>query len=370
MLFPHCPNPKCIHFSAPKQKNWFSIHSSYHTEAFGTVQRYICNDCKRTFSSQTFSIDYYAKKVIDYEELLQQLVTSSGVNDISRHLEVSSDTVQNRCERLARSAMAIHARLLKKLPMRESMAADGLESFSFSQYYPNHINIFAGSESEFIYETGFANLRRKGRMTSRQKLIRKKLETRGRADPGAIEKSVRSLTEDLIQFLMKKKVVHKLLFTDMHRAYTRSFAKTEHFLHFFIRVMTSSRSARTMDNSMFPINYIDRQIRKDISDHVRETVKFAKSPAAMMIRFILYRHYHNCMIPWRVKEARKKKDTTHAEKAGITRKKLRKAVSKYWLKRAFLSRVNLGAAEKKTWLCEWRNPGVESGRYDPLYVKV
>ncbi len=28
------------------------------------------------------------------------------------------------------------------------------------------------------------------------------------------------------------------------------------------RVMTSSRSARTMDNPMLPINYIDRQIRK------------------------------------------------------------------------------------------------------------
>ncbi len=35
------------------------------------------------------------------------------------------------------------------------------------------INIFAGSKSEFIYETGFANLRLKGRMTSRQKLIRR-----------------------------------------------------------------------------------------------------------------------------------------------------------------------------------------------------
>ncbi len=35
-----------------------------------------------------------------------------------------------------------------------------------------------------------------------------------------------------------------------------------------------------------------------------------------------------------------------------------------------MSKVNPGAAEKKIWLCEWRNPGVESGHYDPLYVKV
>ena len=141
MLFPHCPNPECINFSKPGQKSWFSMHTSYHTKAFGRIQHYICSDCRRTFSTQTFSINYYAKKVIDYDILLQQLVTSSGVNDISRHLEVSPDTVQNRCERLARSAMAAHAQLLKKLPMREAVAADGLESFfllpiSSQQYKP------------------------------------------------------------------------------------------------------------------------------------------------------------------------------------------------------------------------------------------
>ncbi len=63
----------------------------------------------------------------------------------------------------------------------------------------------------------------------------------------------------------------------MHKAYTRAFSKTEHFLHFFIRVMVSSRSARTRDNPMFPINCIDRQIRKDILDHVRDTVKFTNT---------------------------------------------------------------------------------------------
>ncbi len=55
----------------------------------------------------------------------QGVFTSSGVNDICCYLEVSSETVPNRCERLARStkgtSKAIHARLLKKLPMRESV---------------------------------------------------------------------------------------------------------------------------------------------------------------------------------------------------------------------------------------------------------
>ena len=118
-------------------------------------------------------------------------------------------------------------------------------------------------------------------MTARQKLIRKKLEAIAKADPKSIEKSFRSLTEDLIHFLMSKKVVHKTLITDLHRSYTRAFAKVKHFLHFFIRVRVSSRAARTKNNPMFPMNYIERQIRKDVSDHSRETVKFAKCPSTL-----------------------------------------------------------------------------------------
>ena len=320
MTFPHCPNPECPNFDNPKDENWFARHGSHHTKAFGTVRRYRCKSCRKTFSAQTFSIDYYAKKVIDYQFLLQQVVTASGLNDISRVMEVSTETVENRCERLARSCLAIHSDLLQELTLIEDLAADGFESFSHSQHFPNNINIFVGAKSEFIYAQSFANLRRKGRMTPQQKKKRRELEAIAKADPKAIEKSFRGLVEDLIQFLKEKDVTRKVITTDEHKAYPRAFAKVKEFAQYFIQKTVSSRKARTIGNPLFPVNYIDRQIRKDVSDHVRETVQFAKCPSAMMIRLAIYRYHHNCLIARRVCEERAGNPETHAERAGITRK--------------------------------------------------
>ena len=90
--------------------------------------------------------------------------------------------------------MAEHARPASEEFLPENIAADGFESFSQSQYFPHHINIFAGEKSEYIYALGFSNLRRKGRMTFAQKSKRSLLETLEKADPQAIESSFRNVT--------------------------------------------------------------------------------------------------------------------------------------------------------------------------------
>ena len=370
MTFPHCPNPDCSNFEAPAGENWYIRYGFHPTSAFGQVQRYRCKNCRRTFSDQTFSIDYYAKKVVDYSKIFEHLVTASGLGDIGRAIDVRIETVQNRFERLARCCQAIHSELLPDLPLQENMAADGLESFSESQYFPHHINIFAGSESEFIYSMGFANLRRKGRMTNDQKKRRLELESIEKADPKAIEKSFINIASELIQLLKDKKITGKTLTTDLHKSYTRAFAKIKDFKKYFLHECISSHEARNKNNPLFPVNYIDRQVRKDNCNHVRETVQFSRCPSAMMMRMTLYRHYHNCMIARRVQDARKNDMTTHVEEAGIARTDLEKIIGKYWMKRPFLRKIKLGTEERKTWFSQWRNPGVKINRYIPLYIRV
>ena len=233
----------------------------------------------------------------------------------------------------------------------------------------HHINIFAGEESEYIYALGFSNLRRKGRMTISQKRKRSLLESLEKADPKAIESSFRSLTEHIIQLLDAHKVTKvKRLTTDKHKAYPRAFAKVKNFDQHFQHIAISSRAARTVNSPLFSVNYIDRQIRKDNSDHGRETVKFSRCPSSMMARMVIYRHQHNYVNACRVEEERKGNKETHAERAGLPGDKLREVVKKYSRKRVFLNKVNLSREERMTWLCEWRNPGVRMGRYIPSYI--
>ena len=286
MRFPHCPNPGCIKFANQNDQNWYLKHGIYHSKTQGKIQRYQCKTCRKTFTPRAFSIDYYAKIPLDYSQLFSQLISASGINDISRNMEVAVSTIINRCERLARNCIAIHAELLDAAMIKqaqppddnftpENIAADGFESFSQSQYFPHHINIFAGEKSEYIYALGFSNLRRKGRMTTAQKRKRSLLESLEKADPKAIESSFRSLTENIMQLLDAHKVTKvKRLTTDKHKAYPRAFAKVKNFDQHFQHIALSSRAARTITSPLFSVNYIDRQIRKDNSDHGRETVKF------------------------------------------------------------------------------------------------
>lgn len=49
------------------------------------------------------------------------------------------------------------------------------------------------------------------------------------------------------------------------------------------------------------VNYLDRQIRKDLSDHVRETVQWAKNSNDMMARLVIYQLFRNYLKPFRIR---------------------------------------------------------------------
>jgi transposase-like protein len=80
MIPPYCPYKECPqHFEGKHLKNWYRHFGFHCTDAFGKVQRYQCKSCGRTFSDQTFSLNYYAKRVIDYEQLFRQLRSTAGI---------------------------------------------------------------------------------------------------------------------------------------------------------------------------------------------------------------------------------------------------------------------------------------------------
>jgi len=47
-----------------------------------------------------------------------------------------------------------------------------------------------------------------------------------------------------------------------------------------------SKLYRNYQNLLFVANYLDRQIRKDNANHVRQTIQFAQCPQAMMAKLL------------------------------------------------------------------------------------
>ena len=189
MLPPFCPNPLCQNHLVPQAPHWFVSDGFHPTKAFGAVPRFRCLNCRKTFSAQTFSVDYYAKKVLNYRDLLTRHSQSESLRGMSRALNVSCGTVSNRIDRLSRQALALHAKLRPFANPREPVCIDGLVSFDVSQFFPSEIPLSITSTSRFVLDLSHATRRRSGTMTRQQKKKAERLYPQVQFERAAVSRS-------------------------------------------------------------------------------------------------------------------------------------------------------------------------------------
>ncbi len=134
---PFCPNPRCAHHNvSPQEYRHYWRKIGFHdTLVVGPVQRFRCKACGKTYSTRTFSIQYYTKRSIDLKEIHRSLTKGECISAIARHLGCTLESVQNRIDRLGRSSSAAQASILEGFNAVEHMVADGIESFDLSQYH-------------------------------------------------------------------------------------------------------------------------------------------------------------------------------------------------------------------------------------------
>ena len=120
-----------------------------------------------------------------------------------------------------------------------------------------------------------------------------------------------------------------------------------------------------MSNELFSANYMDRQIRKDCANHVRETVRFSRNVNACMERLWVYFFYHNYRKPYRIGKGEKR---THAECAGIAGEAIGRAVRRYYTRREFLSRSRLAGPMRRVWLRSLKTPLKHGSEYLPQFA--
>ena len=368
---PFCPRQSCPnHHPQNLKPGWYSTAGWYDTIAFGAVDRFRCKSCGKYFSTQTFSIDYYSKRTISYSRLHKHLITTSNIRDMARDFSVSVDVVLNKIERLARNCIAVLQNLQNELILQEHLAADGFESFTVSQYFPCHINLLAGTASQLIYWFDYVTLRRKGRMTDEQKEIRAELEKYFRADPKGIQKSFRRLYLYLSQLIRDARLPSVRLATDEHPAYVRAARghlslKTLKTQGRYTHLRVSSKAPRTMMNPLFAVNYLDRQLRKDLAEHVRETVCFGKNVSRVLDRFVVYATYHNLQKPFREVRGDFR---SHAEVAGLSSENVGSLCYGMYSRRAFYSKAKPEGSLNRVWLRRYLTPLKEKPERLPLHA--
>ncbi|MBN2050185.1 MAG: hypothetical protein JW760_07045 [Spirochaetales bacterium] len=353
---PFCPNPHCsYHTDAGRPSHWFIRKGFYATHSGNRYQRYQCSHCQRRFSSKTFHIDYFAKVTLDYHRLLTYLVSGMSLRALGRAFHRSPKTIAGKISILTRQFIAFNHDNPSVVNLAEDLVADGFESYVVSQYFPNNFNLLIGKDSQFVYDLTYAYLRRKGAMTDAQKKLAVRYRVTDPLPAGQIQVSFTHLLRTaagLLRVSSRKTLL--ILHTDEKKEYVAPLAGyasaglPDPLPLRILHRQTPSSVPRTGTNPLFPANYIDRDIRKDMAEHHRETVCFARNVNASLERLTCYLFHHNFIKAFRINRA-DRTFSSHAVAAGLDARFIRKRLAFLFTRRAFFTRLSLPLPGELLW---------------------
>lgn len=294
---PHCPNRKCKYHNHSGGDWPWRRRGYYHRRTVPKrVQRLECRACGVTFSTQTFSTTYWLKRPDLPRRLFMRLNGCMCARQIARDLQCSPETVTRLVARLGRHCMLYHMMVWAKAPAQGPIVVDGFESFEYSQHHPIHHHLAVEAETGFWLFHTDSELRRKGRMTARQKRRRAEIEEKcGRPDPQSIRKDMEHLLEVALEQADTAQV-----HSDEHRSYPPAIRGVQRRIQCRIRhSVTNSKKPRTSRNPLFAVNELDLLIRHSQSNHKRETIAFSKRRQASAERLNVLLVWRNYLKWWR-----------------------------------------------------------------------
>lgn len=364
-----CPNPACIFHDRriAQLTRWFQPFGHFDSKCRGPIPRFICSLCGKTCSTQTFSIHYWTHSTLDMGLIDERFYAGSGYRQIGRDLKLGYRVLKNRYQRIARNYLNLYDAFLEKQQFRENAAFDGFESFVRSQYFPVNYHIMVGSNSLFPYMVNAEILKRKGRMTKIQRANRDVIAKHWKPRQAGIKRSCKSLFTTAAGMLKERDPEHPwIIDTDMKKEYPYAMKEVKEFNELMekrciIHRQTSSRKARTIWNYLFPVNYIDRELRKNAASHVRETTRQDREINMAMVRMVSTLGHHAFRKPFRIdNKTDVDGDPTHSLMTGV----IESAKSRWAFERLYTHRhVWTHQAGKHEWMrmvwkAEYKNPPI------------
>lgn len=327
---PHCPNAKC-RFHGHLSGDWRYKRMGYYWSQCRRMRipRFLCHQCRRSFSSQTFSTSYWLKRPDILPCLLTKTTGGMANRQIARDLQVAPSTIDRQLGRLGRHCLLFHAQMMRSARPASNVVIDGFVTFEHSQYWPFHHHLALEPHSDFIVYFTDSEVRRSGTMTPAQKRKRERLEAAlGRPDPGAVAKDVAHLLE-----VVAGEQRNLVVISDDHHAYRRAIKSLDCVV---THLVTSSRARRDAGNPLFPVNLADMLLRHSSANHRRETIAWSKRRQASAERLAVFLVWRNYLKGRREKV---RGSPTPAQARGMLDHRL--SVGELLAKRLFIDRIGL-----------------------------
>jgi len=365
-----CPNSTCPNHYPDTHSQWFDYHGTY--ESCGVKrQRFRCKICRKTFSRRTLSIDYWTHLNIDFQQLITLFASGFSVRGLARYFNTTTHTIQNRFSRLTRNIITVFTSLHHSLELSEHLVADGLENFCVSQDFPNNIHLLAGKSSQFLYGFNYSLMRRKGRKTDVQKKRCEKLYPKVDFTRHTIKRTFKELLVQMTHVAHRSDSFR--LYTDEKSQYRLALAEDPFTCGLkvkggFSHITINSKAPRTVMNDLFSVNYLDREVRKDVPEYHRETVCIGRNVNNSLERLSVYFLHHNFIKRYRIGVM--DEERTHAEVAGVNRDEVRRICEDVVTRRRFYhdGSVSYGGFFDELWRRDIPTPLKKRPDYLPGYA--
>ena len=292
---PHCPHSDCPSRDRPsiryRRKGFFHRHCDGRL-----VQRFLCLHCQRTFSIQSFRLDYRLKRPSLHLQFFRLLVSKVTLRQSARMLQCTRKSLELRLQRLGNHCKHFHTSALAHARasgdgIQGIFQLDELETFEHARKLaPLSVPVLIERKSLFVLCAEAVQLPCRGRLSASEQARKLEREAAfGKRRSGSREAVLRSF-EILRAVTREDRAVH--MQTDKKQSYATSLRRV--FGSRFVHERISSKDPRDPRNPLFPINHTLAMMRDALSRLVRRSWAASKKKERLSLHawvWIAYRNY-------------------------------------------------------------------------------
>jgi hypothetical protein len=316
------------------------------------IPRFVCLDCKRTCSRQTFSTTYYLKRPALLVAVASGLAACSCHRQIARSFHCAKTTVTRQAERLGRHAILFHARCNAEVPrLAEAVVHDHWEVFVGRQDHALGVGTAVGATSRYVYDLDPAPHRGSGRRPDRK-------QAEGMTARGS-RTYVRSISRSISELIAHLSEGEKLILrVDGRLDYRVALRDPALDSRVSLQVFPNpergpkgtprSLEAIRRDLAMFPVDQLHQLLRHSCSDHKRETIAFGRRLESILGRAHLMAVWKNFI---KARSERALDRTTPAMRLGLAEGRWR--FERLLTRRLFPGRESVSESALRAYGKEW-----------------
>lgn len=319
---PRCPHTDCSGHQ-PGDHFRYRKKGSYRRACDGRkVQRFLCLECRRTFSEQSFALSWRLKRPELTAPIFELIASKTTFRQISRLLGVRRELVEHRllllgehCERWQRHYLE---RIVERGGIRGCYLYDELETFeTIRRVLPLTGGFLIEEKTGFVVHAAVGTLPPRRPLKPGEEALLARHEAVEGKRRSESRKVTRSCFEVLAWVAPKDEPVY--LRTDLKGMYvTESCRLLEGRV---IHQRVSGRLHRGPRNPLFPINHTLARVRDGCSRLVRRNWGASKKRERLQTHLWVWIGYRNYVAGWRSEPAWRQR-TSAAAQLGIEERKL------------------------------------------------